>query len=355
MRHDVRGLALVAQEVDGRRRPRPSREPSDRPRTAAPTTPVQNTLDRWAGARPCSFTAATRSRSGLGELLAAARRGRAAAPTVSSWAMTSSSVCGSSDTTLVRRRPELARASCTWPARHRAHPAQVLREDDIGLLSPEPVGVQHVERLLGVHAFAHRCVDLARTQRPALGERAAGDHRLRHRVGRVVALVGDPDQRIAETEGVHDLGGRRQQGHDLHAGKSPRARRFSRRLTRSVRARPAVAPSSTRWSNVQLRRAGRPGNDLAVHDERSRPDHADRQGDAGPGRQDRGARLAAVAARVADGDGRPGHLGGRERSRAGALGEALDLRGEVGDATARGVAQHRRRSALVRCRRRGRR
>ena len=351
----ARRLALLVQQVRWRRRPRPSRGSSDRPRTAAP--PSRGRTRRSIGRRrPCSFTAATRARRASASSAPRAPRASRSVPDgLELGDDVLERVRDRARPPSVGRRGRAAEGLLDLPGRHRAHPAQVLREDHVGLLAPEQVGVEHVERLLGVHAFPHRRVDLARTERPALGERAAGDDRLRHRVGREVALVGDADQVVAQAEGVHDLGGRRQQGHDLHAGKSPRrspvlqeAHQVGERTPRGGAVEHPVVERAAQG-------AGRPGDDLAVHDERPRPDHADRQGDAGPGRQDRGARLAAVAARVADGDGRPGHLGGRERSRAGAVGEALDLGGEIDDA----VGSRRRaapaRSALVRCRRRCRR
>ena len=129
---------------------------------------------------------------------------------------------------------------------HGADAAQILGEDHVGLLTADQVGVESVQRLLGVHAVPHGRVDLARRERPALGERAAGDDRLRDRVGREVAFVGHADQFVAQPERVDDLGGRRQQGHDLHRGKSPSPSGVESISTRSVSARPTAAPSSTR-------------------------------------------------------------------------------------------------------------
>src|SRR5581483_739924 len=76
------------------------------------------------------------------------------------------------------------------------------------------------------------------------------DDRLAGRLGREVALVGDGLELGSQTEGTHDLGRRRQEGHDLHRGSLARRSEDSRRAIRSPKALPAVAPSSSRWSNV---------------------------------------------------------------------------------------------------------
>ena len=49
---------------------------------------------------------------------------------------------------------------------------------------------------------------------------AAGDDRLADDLGRPVALVGDADQLVAETDGADDLGGRRQERDDAHQESS---------------------------------------------------------------------------------------------------------------------------------------
>ena len=157
-------------------------------------------------------------------------------------------------------------------------------------------------RLVRVHAQADGLVDLPRGERSALGERAARDDRLRDRVGREVALVGHADEVVAQAERVDDLGRRRQQGDDLHTGKSRRRSPSCRSETRSVRARPAAAPSSTRWSNVSDSvHAGRATTAPSTTSARG-CDDPHRHGHGVPGVQQRRARLGAVAPGVAHAD-----------------------------------------------------
>ena len=82
-------------------------------------------------------------------------------PTASICPMTSSSVCGSSETTFASDTPELVQRALHLPARHRADAAQVLRQDHVGLFPAEELLVQDVDGLVRVHPLADRLVDLA--------------------------------------------------------------------------------------------------------------------------------------------------------------------------------------------------
>ena len=90
--------------------------------------------------------------------------------------------------------------------RHGAHGAQRLRDDQVGLQPAQRVLVELVDRPALLGQLPHRAVDLRRGQ-------AAADDIARHpralaRLLRVVALVGDGGDVVADPEGEQDLGGR---------------------------------------------------------------------------------------------------------------------------------------------------
>jgi hypothetical protein len=87
----------------------------------------------------------------------------------------------------------------------RAHRAQLLGEDQVGLCVGQSVGVEPVNGTAAVNGSRHAGVDLAAGLcRRCL--RIRGDYRHRRRLSRVVALVCAADQLVAEPKRVHDLG-----------------------------------------------------------------------------------------------------------------------------------------------------
>ena len=93
------------------------------------------------------------------------------------------------------------------PGRHRTHLTEILRQDEIRLDVADALGVERIDRLAVGNARAHRVVDLLRAQRLVSVQRGTRHHRLRLRLSGVVALEGDPLERVAEPEREHDLGG----------------------------------------------------------------------------------------------------------------------------------------------------
>jgi hypothetical protein len=78
------------------------------------------------------------------------------------------------------------------PGRHRADPAQVLGEDQVGLDAGDQLLVQDVERLLPLHMLVDQVVGLSRAAGPVGGQGGVGYNRLGASLGRVVALERDP-------------------------------------------------------------------------------------------------------------------------------------------------------------------
>ena len=103
----------------------------------------------------------------------------------------------------------------------RAHPAQVLGEDQVGLDPPDEIFVQDVDRFLPLHELVHQTIDLPGGQGPVLGEGRVAYDGLRSRLLRVVAFVCDAGQLLTQAEREHDLGGRRQERDDPHARRLP--------------------------------------------------------------------------------------------------------------------------------------
>ena len=119
--------------------------------------------------------------------------------------------------------PRYASASSTTIEVDRAHRAQVLREDHVGVELGERTLVEAVEVLARGDARADHGVDLRRRQ-PS-GSVDVETIAPAPRFGRVIALERHPDEIVAPTEREHDLGRRREQGDDAHAPMWDRARR----------------------------------------------------------------------------------------------------------------------------------
>ena len=104
----------------------------------------------------------------------------------------------------------------------RADRAQLLGQDEVRVGRLERLLVELVERRAAVDRLADEAIDLTRR---ALGQVVgrAGDRRDRCGLGRPVALVGHPDELVAEPEGEDDLGRRRQERDDPHRASLARA------------------------------------------------------------------------------------------------------------------------------------
>ena len=171
-----------------------------------------------------------------------------------------------------------------------AHGAQVLGDHEVGVQVGERAAVEVVEVLAG--GASGRAPP--RRSRPGRGPRAARWWTRSARAGlrRVVALEGHPDDVVARAEREEDLGGRRQQRHDVHAqdptteaaGCHPGTGRLSVMVRDRVVAvdyghEPAPA------GGLQRRRAGHRGD----------PAGAGPAGARGPRAPARGAAAGAVA------------------------------------------------------------
>ena len=185
-RHLTRRAAPSRQEVASRRRPRPCRAPSGRRRTAGRSTRAQRPDRRQPEARPPHRVDPLAQP--VGELPAAARPSRSPRPTTSMRLDHVVEGVAGRATAPSRRRPRSSSASCTWPRRHRADPAQVLRQDQVGLDALDQVAVEQVDRLAAVHALADGASISAARQRPVLGQCGVGHDGLRPGLRRVVAL-----------------------------------------------------------------------------------------------------------------------------------------------------------------------
>ena len=93
---------------------------------------------------------------------------------------------------------------------HRAHGAQLLGQDQVGVRGGERVKVELVDGAAAVDGGGDSGIDLAAAR---TGGRAdvGGHHRDRGRLGRVVALVRPADQLVAQAESEDDLRRRGQQ------------------------------------------------------------------------------------------------------------------------------------------------
>ncbi len=99
----------------------------------------------------------------------------------------------------------------------RAHRAQRLGDDQVGLELREAVLVQLVDGAALLRQLAHRAVDLRGRQPGA--DHVARDLGQAEHLGRVVALVRDGGNLAAEAEGEQHLGGGRDEGDDAHHGE----------------------------------------------------------------------------------------------------------------------------------------
>lgn len=121
--------------------------------------------------------------------------------------------------------------------RNRAHAAQVLTQDQIGIATRQRVFVEAVQLVATGEALANQVVDLQRCE--VLGVHATHhDLSTNTGLGRKVAFERDAEKVVGQSEFEHDLGGRREQRHDAHA--------------RSVGhlARCGMAGSSSSWQQL---------------------------------------------------------------------------------------------------------
>jgi len=143
--------------------------------------------------------------------------------------------------------PELGEGLGDGVTGQRAHPAEVLGDDDVGRGRPQGLPVQLVHRQPRRGALPHARVDLGRGH--ALVEGGADDDG--HMVadpGRVVALEGHGDEVVGAPERAGDLGRRRQERGDphgptvggpaLHGDPAPSRRRVDPEGCRRARGRP---------------------------------------------------------------------------------------------------------------------
>ncbi len=105
---------------------------------------------------------------------------------------------------------------CIVDDRHvdRAHRAQVLGDDQVGVEPGQGALVEVVEVLAPAQGLGHESIDRGRIQ--ALRHRAGGDDRAFSGLGRGVALEGHPDDVVARADREEDLGGRGKQGDNPH-------------------------------------------------------------------------------------------------------------------------------------------
>ena len=107
----------------------------------------------------------------------------------------------------------------------RADGAQRLRDDQIGLKVPQGGLVELVDRAALLGQRAHGAVDLVRRQ--AGPDHVARDLGQVERLRRVVALMGDGGDLVADAEREQHLGGRGHEGDDPHSGRG-----YERMVTR---------------------------------------------------------------------------------------------------------------------------
>jgi hypothetical protein len=100
--------------------------------------------------------------------------------------------------------------------RQRAHPAQVLREDQLRIQVGERPGVQRVQVAAGREPPLHVLVD-RRGAHPTGVAPADHDRLVDPGRGWFITFERDPDQVVGETERIDDLGRGRQQRHQAHA------------------------------------------------------------------------------------------------------------------------------------------
>ncbi len=128
-------------------------------------------------------------------------------------ASTSPSVEGSSDSTCGSVESSWAMAHDVVE-RDGADLAHRLGDDQVHLELAQLERVELVERLAGTGALAHGGVDRRRAE--ALGNDAAGEVGEIRGLGRVVTLMGDGDDVVADAEGEQHLGRGWDQRSDTH-------------------------------------------------------------------------------------------------------------------------------------------
>ena len=206
-----RPLAGAGRGRTHRRRAAPSRAPSARGRTAGRSTPAPRCVaapGRAPGRRRRPGAPAG-PRPGHGPRASCP----VAAPTCTTEASTCSRSCGSVVSTSARQ-PRCSRAAVTseTSTAHTAHRSWVTTRSASRSASASAVEV--VEVLTGGDPGAHRRVDRRRPE--PLRQGAGGHDAARAGLLRVVALERHPDHVLARADREEDLGGRRQQRHDVH-------------------------------------------------------------------------------------------------------------------------------------------
>ena len=97
----------------------------------------------------------------------------------------------------------------------RAHPAQLLGQDEVGLDCGQRLLIELVQRRSAVHRRGHPRMDVARRHvRQVL--HAPRDHGLADDRRRPVALMRDGDELVLQPDRTDDLGGRREERDDAH-------------------------------------------------------------------------------------------------------------------------------------------
>ena len=104
----------------------------------------------------------------------------------------------------------------------RADRAQRLRDDQVGLQVAQRRLVELVDRAALLGELAHRAVDLGRLEPGP--DHVARDLRQLEHLRRVVALVRDGGNLVAQAEREQHLGGGRDEGDDAHQEQDMRAR-----------------------------------------------------------------------------------------------------------------------------------
>ena len=125
-------------------------------------------------------------------------------------------------------------------ARHGAHVAQVLGDDQVGGQAPDQVFVERVQRPAVEHRGPHRGVDLAACERLGV-DPGGGDDRKRLDARRVIALGRARHQLVGATECADDLGGAWQQGADAQAVSVAQPGRPARSASRGPSRDPSRA------------------------------------------------------------------------------------------------------------------
>ena len=100
--------------------------------------------------------------------------------------------------------------------RNRAHPTQVLAQDEVGVAAGQRVLVEAVQLVASCEAFANEFVDLERGEMFRV-HATHDDLATGAGLGWEVAFERDAEKIVGQSEFEHDLGGGREQRHDSHA------------------------------------------------------------------------------------------------------------------------------------------